>query len=89
MRVYQGMIHKRDKRQPNKQTNKPKHPWTFSLRMHNYRARIKKQQCVCVRACERVCVCACVRGCVCYVTAVFPHAEVLRVDDEEGVAAVI
>lgn len=39
------------------------------------RARIKS---------SRLCVCVCV-----CVTAVFPHAEVLRVDDEEGVAAVI
>lgn len=50
--------HKRQK--ANKQTNKPKHPWTFSLRKHNYRARIKKQQCVCVRACLLVCVGVCV-----------------------------
>ena len=42
------------------------------------RARIKKHQ----TACVCVCVCVCV-------TAVFPHTEVLRVDDEEGVAAVI
>lgn len=31
---------------------------------------------------KQLCVCVCV-------PAVFPHAEVLRVDDEEGVAAVI